>query len=146
MTRRAQLRSVRGYAGVAVYRAKTASNIGTLWRTAHVYDAALLATVGHRYQHQATDTSKAPRSVPLHHYTDIDDLVAHLPDGCQLVGVELDERATPLHRFQHPKAALYCHRITQVHTPIPWSLNVATAGALVLDDRHRKSMKPENDS
>lgn len=143
----------RGYFGVAVYRPKVADNVGTLWRSATVYGAAFLATVGHRYARQPSDTPNSPMHTPLHHYADLDDLLAHLPHSCPLVGVELDERAVPLDTYTHPLRALYllgaedhglppavltrCHEVVQVPSPSPYSLNVAVAGSLVLYDRHR---------
>lgn len=154
-TRRATRRDTaraRGYAGIAVYHPKSEVNVGTLWRTAKTYDAAMLATVGRRYVHQSSDTSKAALSLPLHHYADIADLIEHLPHGCPLIGVELDPRATPLSRFQHPRQALYllgaedhglpaeilerCHQLVQIPTPAPWSLNVAIAGGILMHHRH----------
>ncbi|MBP2341048.1 tRNA G18 (ribose-2'-O)-methylase SpoU [Saccharothrix coeruleofusca] len=146
---------MRGFFGVAVYHAKHEDNIGTLWRSAKTYDASLLATVGRRYEPQASDTCKAPLSVPLYHYPDLDDLIEHLPQGCPLVGVELDARAVPLPQFRHPLRALYllgaedhglppavlerCHHVVQVPTPQAWSLNVAVAGSLVMADRYAKT-------
>jgi tRNA G18 (ribose-2'-O)-methylase SpoU len=142
----------RGYFGVAVYRPKIAKNIGSLWRTADVYGAAFLATVGHRYQHQFTDTMHTTKHTPLHHYTDIDDLIGHLPDKCVLVAVELHERAETLTTFDHPERALYllgaennglppevmerCRRWVQIPTVRPQSLNVAVAGSIVVAHRH----------
>jgi tRNA G18 (ribose-2'-O)-methylase SpoU len=89
--------------------------------------------------------------VPLHHYADLDDLIAHLPHGCPLVGVELDARSEPLPLFTHPRRALYllgaedhglppavlerCHHVVQIPTPQPWSLNVAVAGSIVMAHR-----------
>lgn len=143
------------YFGVAVWHPKTEANIGTLWRSARTFRAAMLATVGpRRYQHQSTDTTKAPRSIPLMGFTDVDDLLAHLPTGCELIGVELADRAKPLHQFTHPDRALYllgaedrglpvevlerCDRLVQIASPEPWSLNVATAGSMVMYDRFVK--------
>lgn len=142
----------RGYYGVAVYHPRTEDNVGTLWRTAMTFDAAFVATIGHRYERQSSDTCKTPQSVPLHHYGSLADLIDHLPHGCPLVGVELDERAVPLETFRHPTRALYllgaedhglpaavlehCHHVVQIATPQPWSLNVAVAGALVIAHRH----------
>jgi tRNA G18 (ribose-2'-O)-methylase SpoU len=142
--------------GVAVWHPKFEVNVGTLWRSAKTYDAALLATVGTRYQAQASDTCKAPQSIPLQHFMDIDDLVSHLPHGCPLVGVELDPRAVPLPEFHHPRKAMYllgaedhglpqhiidrCHLLVQIPTPALWSLNVAVAGSILLHDRYTKAM------
>lgn len=140
-----------GYFGVGVYHPKTETNIGTLWRSAGTYGAAFLGTVGRRYKEQSSDTYKTPGMVPLHHYTDIEDLVEHLPHGCPLVGVELDDRARDLDRFWHPPKALYllgaedhgippevldrCHHVVRIPTLEPRPLNVAVAGSIVLHDR-----------
>jgi tRNA G18 (ribose-2'-O)-methylase SpoU len=152
MTRRGARRG-RGYFGVAVYRPKTSANVALLWRTATVYGAAFVATVGHRYSRHPADTPHTPMHTPLHHYTDLDDLLAHLPHSCPLVGVELDERAERLDTYTHPLRVLYllgaeddglppevlarCHEVVQVPSPSPHSLNVAIAGSLVLYDRYR---------
>lgn len=144
----------RGFFGVAVYHPKTAANVGTLWRSANAYGAAFLATVGLRYKPQSSDTCRSPDHVPLHHYADLPDLLSHLPLSCPLIGVELTDSAVRLDVFEHPLRALYllgaedhglpptvleqCHRVVCVPTEVPWSLNVATAGSLVIYDRWLK--------
>jgi hypothetical protein len=60
-----------------VYRPKHDANVGSLWRTADSYGAAFLATVGRRYTHQASDTTKSSKHVPLHHYHREDDAARH---------------------------------------------------------------------
>lgn len=145
-------RAGRGYFGIGVWHPKTEANVGTLWRSAHLYGAAFVFTVGRRYRPQASDTVCTPRHTPLFHYDDVDSLVRHLPDACPLVGVELDPRARPLARFAHPERACYllgaedhglpqqvldrCHTLVQVESALPQSLNVAVAGSLVLWSRH----------
>lgn len=147
-----------GYFGIAVWHPKTESNVGTLWRHANLYGAAFVGTVGLRYWHQASDTSKVDRRIPLIHYADFDDLVRHLPHGCPIIGVELDPRAKLLDEsFHHDERALYllgaedhglppavldrCHRIVQIPTPSVQSMNVAVAGTLVMHDRYAKSLQ-----
>lgn len=143
---------MRGYFGIGIVNGKTEANIGTLWRTARLYDAAFVFTVGSRYKRQASDTPNTPRHVPLFEFHAVDDLLAHLPYGCPLVGVELDPRAVPLTEFKHPERACYllgaedkglpvsvldrCHMLVQIPTPRPESMNVSTAGALMLHDRY----------
>lgn len=143
-----------GYFGIAVYHPKHEANIGTLWRSAKTYGASMLTTVGRRYQQQASDTCKAPLSVPMFHHRDIDELVAGLPHGCPLIGVELSPRAVSLTEFEHPRRGLYllgaedhglpievldrCHYVVQIPTPAPWSLNLAVAGTLIMHDRETK--------
>jgi tRNA G18 (ribose-2'-O)-methylase SpoU len=148
----------RGYFGLAVYRAKTPANVGLLLRSAHVYGAAFVATVGVRYpQRQATDVTNASVHIPLHHYTTMDDLLGHLPRSCPIVGVELDPRATSLESFTHPDRALYllgaedtglppkvidqCHYLVQIPAVLTQSLNVAVAGSIAMASRHMAQVR-----
>lgn len=142
----------RGYFGVAVHRPKTADNVGTLWRSANVFGAAFLAVVAGRYHKQSSDTMKSPRHVPLYEYDTLDDFYAHLPHGCQLIGVELVEGARRLPTFRHPERAVYllgpedgsltvdvlkrCH--SRLVIPGSHCLNLAVAGSVVLYDRVAK--------
>lgn len=144
----------RGYFGVGVYHPKTPANIGTLWRTATIYGAAFLATIGCRYTRQPSDTCSSPIHTPLHHYSDVDDLLRHLPWSCPLIGVELTEHAVALDGYAHPLRALYllgaedyglppavlerCHQVVRIPAVREQSLNVAVAGSIVLYDRHVK--------
>lgn len=142
----------RGYFGIAIYGAKHSTNVGSLWRTADSYGAAFLGTVGKRYGHQPSDTTKAPQHTPLVHYSDLDDLIEHLPHGCPLIGVELDPRAIPLDKFLHPDRGLYllgaednglppavvdrCHYLVEIPALTHSSLNVAVAGGIVASHRY----------
>lgn len=146
----------RGYFAVGVYHPKTEANIGSLYRTAHLYGAAFVFTVGHRYQRQATDTPKTPLHTPLFHFATVDDLVEHLPHGAPLVGIELDPRGRSLPDYDHPDRAVYllgaedrglpqhvidqCHSIVEIPSVEPQSMNVAVAGSIVIYDRHVKSL------
>lgn len=143
---------MRGYFGIGIWHGKTEVNLGTLWRTAYLYDAAFIFTVGRRYKKQASDTPNTRLHVPMFEYTDLDDLIDHLPYNCPLVGVELDPRAVMLGQFNHPERACYllgaedhglppqvtdrCHQLVQIETVRPQSMNVAVAGSLVLHSRH----------
>ena len=146
----------RGYFAVGIYRTKTEANVGTLWRSAHLYGAAFVFTVGRRYKHQASDTPKTIQHTPLFHFPDITDLLDHLPTGAPLVGVELDPRATLLTDYQHRERTVYllgaeddglppsvvdmCHDVVQIPSLMPQSMNVATAGTVLLYDRHAKAL------
>lgn len=148
-------REGRGYFAIGVYRSKTEANIGTLWRTASLYGAAFVFTVGKRYDRQASDTPNTPLHTPLFHFESVDELVAHLPHSCPLIGVEMDARSVPLDSFVHPARGAYllgaedhglprdivarCHRLVQIECPQPWSMNVAVAGSLVIYNRHMKA-------
>jgi|SRR5215471_21570765 len=155
MTRRSHARHGRGFFTVGIHQPKRSDNVGSLWRSASLYGAALVFTVGARYTRQGSDTPNTPAHVPLIHFADVEDLVAHLPHGCPLVGVELDEQARPLSNYVHPARAAYllgaedhglppavlkrCHELVQIECPASWSMNVACAGTVILWDRHRKA-------
>jgi tRNA G18 (ribose-2'-O)-methylase SpoU len=140
-----------GYCGVGVYHPKHAVNIGTLWRSAHLFGAAFLCTIGRRYRPQASE----PLQTPLYHYADLEDCYRHLPHDCQLVCVE--QGGQPLGGFTHPARCLYLlgaedyglptsilgrqHWVT-IPTPRPESMNVAVAGSIVLYDRSSKRKDP----
>jgi tRNA G18 (ribose-2'-O)-methylase SpoU len=146
----------RGFFGIGIWHAKHEVNIGTLWRSATLYDAAFVFTVGARYKAQASDTCKTRLHTPLYHYTDVDDLIEHLPYSCPLVGVELDPRAKSLTGYRHPERAVYllgaedhglppgvvdrCHDLVVIPTVRGFSHNVAVAGAITLHDRHTKQL------
>ena len=157
ITRRTMARSGRGYFGVAVWQPKTEINVGTLWRSAFLYDAAFVATVGRRYEKQASDTPGTANHIPLLNYGNIDDLILHLPHGCPVIGVELSDSSFSLPSFAHPHRALYllgaedrglprsvsarCHQLVQIPAAKEWSMNVAVAGSIVLYDRFVKGMR-----
>ena len=151
-SRRTTTSAPRGYFGIAIYGAKHSTNVGSLWRTADSYGAAFLGTVGKRYGNQPSDTTKAPQHTPLVHYSDLNDLIEHLPHGCPLIGVELDPRAVPLDKFSHPERGLYllgaednglppavvdrCHYLVEIPALTHSSLNVAVAGGIVASHRY----------
>jgi len=142
----------RGFFAIGIWHPKTETNVGTLWRSAQLFGAAFVFTVGRRYRKQASDTMKSTLHVPLFHYETADDLHAHLPHGAPLVGVELCERARPLVSYGHPQQAVYllgaedhglpadmlarCHSVIQIESVIPSSMNVAVAGSVLMWHRH----------
>lgn len=144
---------MRGYFGIGAYHPKNSINIGTLWRSAYIYGAAFIFTVGRRYEKQASDTIKAYRHVPLFNFLTFDELREKIPFDCQVVCVELDAKAIPLHEFKHPERAIYLlgaedHGIPQdflrryktirIESALEHSLNVSVAGTVVMYDRHIK--------
>lgn len=148
---------MRGFFGIGVYNPKTEHNIGTLWRTAHILGASFLFTIGKRYNHQPTDTTKAYRHVPLYNYSDIEELRKFLPYACQIVGIEINENAEPLETFCHPDQACYllgaedyglpnniikrCHCLVRLNGKI--CFNVAVVGSIVI--YHRVYLSGEKD-
>lgn len=148
-------RDPRGYFGVALWHPKTAMNLGTMLRSAHIFGAAFICTIGHRYQRQSSDTIQTPRHTPLFHFADEDDFWAHIPHDCPPVAVELSERSKPLVHFAHPQRAVYIlgpedgslppklldRAYAIVEIPGRFCLNLAVAGSLVLYDRIAKEQR-----
>ncbi|MDM8008987.1 MAG: RNA methyltransferase [Phycisphaerae bacterium] len=143
----------RGYWGIGVYHPKKEHNFGTILRNAYAFGASFVFTVGPRFRLQAADTARAWRHVPVFRYQDMDDLRAHLPYACSLVGVEIVEEAIYLPRFSHPERACYLLGAEDYGLPrevvaccehavrIPgaaYCLNLATAAAIIMYDRVSK--------
>ena len=132
---------------IGMFQTKDERNIGSLLRSAHLYDVDFTFQIGGvSYRHAPTDTSKSP--IPHYRLESFE----YLEDDMQLVAVEMDTHSVPLSRFSHPESVAYLlgsenrgiprdvldqiGRIVQVETKNPWSLNVATAGAIVLHHRY----------
>ncbi len=140
----------KGYAAIGVEGGSKARNIGAVLRTAHAFDAAFVFLVASRFSKREvmqSDTSKSINQRPLYLFDTSRDLA--LPQGCQLVGVEMTEDAGDLPSFHHPRMAAYilgsermglsdemislCDHVIKI--PTQFSLNLAVTGALVLYDR-----------
>ena len=142
---------MRGFFGIGVYHPKTEENIGTLWRSAYAFGASCIFTIGKRYKHQASDTVKAPLSIPLYEFGTLEEFDATKPWDCQTVCVEVTNEASDLPEFIHydrvfyllgaednglPKKYLLENRVVKIPTRI--CLNVAVAGSIVMYDRISK--------
>ncbi|MGZ8417421.1 MAG: RNA methyltransferase [Methyloceanibacter sp.] len=141
----------RGYFAIGVEGISKAVNLGNLLRSAHAFGASFVFTIGadEKAVEMHHDTSKAWTHLPLYHWRSLADL--KLPKGCSLVGVEILEAAHELPSFPHPVRAAYvlgpergtlspelaarCRHLVRI--PAAFSLNVATAGAIVMYDRLR---------
>jgi tRNA(Leu) C34 or U34 (ribose-2'-O)-methylase TrmL len=148
-----ELSYARGYYGIGIYQGKTVANLGTLWRSADVFSAHFIFTIGRKYKRQSSDTTKAFRKIPLYNYADFATFYANMPYDCPLVGVEISGRSESIMSFVHPKRCIYllgaednglprevmdrCHKLIQL--PGRSCLNVAVAGSLVMYDRYIKS-------
>lgn len=143
----------KGYFGIGIYKGKNSINVGTLWRAAYLYSADFIFTISHRYKYQPTDTYKTTRHIPLYNYVDWQDFISHQPDKAELVFIEQIERSKPLNDFKHPKQAIYIlgaedkgipeelmrgHRVVEIESNYPRSMNVSMAGTLILYDRFIK--------
>jgi tRNA G18 (ribose-2'-O)-methylase SpoU len=151
-------RLVKGYYGIGIFRGKTVENLGTLWRSADLFQASFIFTIGRRYKRQSSDTSLAYRNIPLYNYDTFDVFYLNMPYGCPLVGIEIDDNSEDIQTFAHPKRCIYllgaeddglpgaiiskCHRL--IRLPGRFSFNVAVAGSLVMYDRVIKSCLNKN--
>lgn len=144
-----------GYFGIGIIGASKTGNAGNLIRTANAFGAHfvfLVAPEFRRHIHKF-DTAKTSSAIPVFEAATFEELP--LPQGVQLVGVELCDDATDLPSFAHPKRAIYvfggerlslppeiqakCDHMIKI--PTNFSLNVATAGAIVMYDRMRALAK-----
>jgi tRNA G18 (ribose-2'-O)-methylase SpoU len=143
--------SPRGFFAIGIEGASKVVNLGNLLRSAHAFGASFAFTIGAdpRVMDTIADTSRASSHLPLYHWQSVDEL--GLPRGCRLVGIELLDDAVELPTFPHPLQAAYvlgpergvlspgviarCHHLVRI--PTAFSLNVATAGAIVMYDRLR---------
>lgn len=144
------LPSTRGYFAIGIEGISKAVNLGNLLRSAHAFGASFVFTIGaddRALMH--TDTSKASAHLPLYHWRGLAEM--ELPKECSLVGVEILDEAAELPSFPHPLRAAYvlgperghlspelvsrCRHLVRI--PAAFSLNVATAGAIVMYDRLR---------
>ena len=142
----------RGYYGIGVFNGKTEQNIGTLWRSANIFGADFIFTIGKRYTRQKSDTMQTPRHIPLFNYDSWDDFKKHIPYDCPVVAIELDHKSIPIKRYVHPERCVYllgaedsgipkeiiekCRDIIQL--PGDVCMNVAVAGSIVMYDRVNK--------
>ena len=140
---------MRGYFGVGVDGVSKPMNLGNLLRISHAFGASFFFTVAGRVKlaDAMSDTSDAGGHIPVYQFGTVDDL--RLPQGCELVGVEITDDAVELPSFRHPLRAAYvfgaerlslsqgmlarCRYVVKI--PTRFSINVGMAGAIVLYDR-----------
>lgn len=142
----------RGFTAIGMECPKVTANLGGLFRSGHCFGVSYIFTVGDRYKSDPTDTTKATRHLPYFRYHDLADFREHLPAEVTIVGVELTDDAVPLEQFIHPERAIYvlgpedgslsdemqkaCDVLVKFGSR--FCLNVASAGSVVLYDRHLK--------
>ena len=145
--------NMNNYFGIGIENIKTHYNLGTLFRSALIFNSNFIFTVNKRYKKQCSDVFKTYNQIPLYHYNDFDDFYNHLPYSCKLIGVEITDDAQEIKNFQHPNKCVYllgsedsgltkkaiskCHDIIKI--PGNKSLNVSVAGSIIMYDRLLKT-------
>ena len=145
------LPNIRGYFGIGAESISKSVNLGSLVRSAHAFGASFAFTIGadERALQVRSNTSRAQGHLPIYAWPSVEAL--RLPKGCSLVGVEILGEAADLPSFPHPLRAAYvlgpergqlspelvghCQHLVRI--PTAFSLNVATAGAIIMYDRMR---------
>ena len=141
---------MRGFFGIGVEGIHKPHNLGNLVRTTHEFGGSFFFTVNESLdvdEVRQSDTSSAFDHVPFHEWADADAM--DLPQGCQLVGIELIDDSVELPIFRHPTRAAYvlgpemgslseamtqkCDHVVQI--PMKFCVNVGVAGAIVIYDR-----------
>ena len=140
---------MRGYFGVGVEGISKPMNAGNLFRSAHAFGARFIFTINAQLTSdpKKADPSNTLEQLPFFCFKSVREM--RLPEGCSLVGVEMTEGAVNLPSFRHPRNAAYilgmergsispelleyCDYIVKI--PTRFSLNLATAGAIVMYDR-----------
>jgi tRNA G18 (ribose-2'-O)-methylase SpoU len=141
---------MRGYFGIGVERISKAANVGAVLRTAHAFEANFAFTISPQVdasEFRQADTSVANRNMPVYTFSDVESMT--LPQGCEVVAIELHDDAVDLPSFRHPRRAAYILGSERgglsdalidradyiVKIPTRFSINLSLAGALVMYDR-----------
>ena len=152
MSRLKQQYETDGFFGIGILSPQLDENVGTLWRTAFILGAAFIFTIKKPYKKQSSDVTCSWSKIPLYHYDTFEVFQRSLPYSTPLIGVEIDNNAVSISQFEHPARAVYllgcesvglpkpvvnaCHSLVQL--PGNFSVNVATAGGIVIYDRVSK--------
>jgi len=139
-----------GYVGIGIYNVKRTHNFGALIRTARVFGANFVFSVGSRNPRENSSIG-SELTLPLFHFETLAAFVASIPVNARLVCVELTPGALDIRGYQHPPRAVYLlgpedgalpGDLMRAHDtlilPGAYPLNVAMAGTVVLYDRALK--------
>jgi tRNA G18 (ribose-2'-O)-methylase SpoU len=140
-----------GFVGIGIYNVKRTHNFGALIRTARVFGASFVFSVGTRNP-QEQSSIRAELTLPLFHFTTLEHFIGAIPVNARLVCVELTPGAFDIRTYQHPARAVYLlgpedgtlpdavmRQHDTVILPGAYPLNVAMAATVVLYDRALKA-------
>lgn len=144
--------NIRGFYGIGVYNPKRECNFNTIYRTAFNMGADFVFQLCTRYKNTAADTCKSFRHIPCWYFDDIDQLIHSQPKESILIGVEQYYKSVKLNNhYLHPERAIYllgsedvglpytlldkCHHVIEIPSVTKESMNVATAGGIIMYHR-----------
>lgn len=146
---------MRGYFGIGIWNPQFEVNIGTLFRSAYLFNTNFLFTIGRKYRRTASDTVNVKEHIPFFNYESCEEFFKNIPDGARLIAVENVEKSYDLKKFVHPEKAIYllgseiqtlpkkildrCYACVKIATPKDICMNVSSAGSILLYDRFIKN-------
>lgn len=153
MARLNQCYTSEGFFGIGIYHPENKENLGSLWRSAYIMGASFIFTIGKsKFIKESSDVTHAWNKIPLYIHPHFDHFYSSIPYSTQLIGVEMHEKSIAVREFEHPQRAVYllgcessglpskivdrCHQL--VSLPGNFSLNVASAGSILIYDRINK--------
>lgn len=153
MSRLNQNYASEGFFGIGIYHPEQQENLGSLWRSAYIMGASFIFTIGrNKFIKESSDVTHAWNKIPLYLYDNFENFYSALPYSTQLVAAEMHSKSVAIKEFEHPQRAVYllgcessglpdkvierCHKL--VSLPGNFSLNVATAGSILIYDRITK--------
>src|SRR5690606_40837073 len=95
------------FVALGIDNPKSPENMGYVLRAAGCYEARQIFYTGKRYDRAKkffTDTKNASSKIPVE---GVEHLLDRVPEGAQIIAIELVEGATPLMEFVHPDNAYY---------------------------------------
>lgn len=139
---------MRGYSAIGLVGPKIEANVGGAMRAASCYGASLIVLEAPRFQHRATNVTKAQRHIPMI----VGEICEHRPYDCPMIAIEIVAGAKPLPTFCHPERAIYVfgpedgsipRRILDraqhvISIPTAFCMNLAATVNVVLYDRMMK--------
>jgi tRNA G18 (ribose-2'-O)-methylase SpoU len=140
-----------GFVGIGIYNVKRTHNFGALIRTARVFGADFVFSIGNRNPQEQSSIG-AELTLPLFHFTTLEQFIGAIPVNARLVCVELTPGAFDIRTYEHPRRAVYLlgpedgtlpdsvmRQHDTVILPGAYPLNVAMAATVVLYDRASKA-------
>jgi tRNA(Leu) C34 or U34 (ribose-2'-O)-methylase TrmL len=101
-----------GFCAIGIYAAQNGRNTSMLLRSAYLLGADAVFTVGRRYRKGrgggaggVGDTLGAASQLKLAHYATLEEMLADMPAGVVMVGVE--KGGASMQRWRHPPRAVY---------------------------------------